>query len=256
MTDIYRVSTIATIQTLPNTASMYIVIIGAGAIGTPLIEIATNTGNEVVVIEKDSSIADDVAGEYDCMVLNADATIKDTLVDAGAERADAVITTTDQDATNIMISLLAKELTIPTIVSVVHNPEHMNLFRQVGVNTMENPQRLIAESLFRSVERPSIVDYMGVGDTAEVFEVTVADDAPIAGLTLVEADDEGLLDDDMLIVAIERDDAEAPLTPRGQTRIECGDLLTVYSGTGATPEVTDTFGHDENRPTSNNSLSL
>lgn len=236
---------------------MYIVIIGAGAIGTPLIEIATGTGNEVVVIEKDPSIADDVAGEYDCLVLNADATIKDTLVDAGAERADAIITTTDQDATNVMISLLAKELDIPAIVSVVHNPEHMNLFRQIGVNIMENPQRIIAESLFRAVERPSIVDYMRVGDTAEVFEITVADDAPIAGLTLIEADEEGLLDEDTLIVAIERDDAEAPITPRGQTRIERGDLLTVYSGTGATPEVTDIFGHHEDHATNNdNGFSL
>jgi trk system potassium uptake protein TrkA len=224
---------------------MYIIIVGAGDIGTPLIEIATGSGNEVVVIEKDATRADQVASEFDCMVINADATVKETLEDAGAERADAIISTTDQDATNVMISLLAQELEIPAIVSVVHNPEHMNLFRQIGVNTMENPQRLIAESLFRSVNRPSIVDYMRVGDVAEVFEITVAEDAPIAGLTLIEADEEGLLDQDTLIVAIERKDTDSPITPRGQTRIEEGDLLTVYSGTGATPEVTDIFGHYE-----------
>lgn len=230
---------------------MYIIIIGAGDIGSPLIEIATDTGNEVVVIEKDAARADEVAGEYDCMVLNADATIKDTLVDAGAERADAIISTTDQDATNVMISLLAQELDIPNIVSVVHNPEHMNLFRQIGVNTMQNPQRLIAESLFRAVERPSIVDYMRVGDTAEVFEITVADDAPIAGMTLSEAAEEGLLNEDTLIVAIEREGTETPITPRGQARIERGDLLTVYSGSGAIPAVTDIFGHPEDHATNN-----
>jgi trk system potassium uptake protein TrkA len=230
---------------------MYIIIVGAGDIGTPLIEIATDTGNEVVVIEKNTARADEVASEYDCMVLNADATVKDTLVDAGSERADAIITTTDQDATNVMISLLAKELDIPAIVSVVHNPEHMNLFRQIGVNTMENPQRLIAEALFRAVDRPSIVDYMRVGDTAEVFEITVTDDAPIAGMTLIEADEEGLLDEDTLIVAIEREDTETPITPRGETRIESGDLLTVYAGSGATPAVTAIFGHHEDHATTN-----
>ncbi|WP_367176626.1 potassium channel family protein [Haloarcula rubripromontorii] len=236
---------------------MYIITVGAGDIGTPLIEIATGTGNEVVVIEKDRDRADEVASEYDCMVINADATVKETLIDAGAERADAIITTTDQDATNVMISLLAKELDIPAIVSVVHNPEHMTLFSQIGVNTMENPQRLIAESLFRSVERPSIVDYMRVGDVAEVFEITVAEEAPIAGLTLIEADKEGLLNQDTLVVAIERAGADKPITPRGQTRIEAGDLLTVYSGTGATPEITDIFGHYENHATNNsNGFSL
>ena len=236
---------------------MYIIIIGAGDIGTPLIEIATRTGYEVVVIERDAARADQVASEFDCMVINADATVKETLEDAGADRADAIISTTDQDATNIMICLLAKELDIPAIVSVVHNPEHMSVFSQIGVNTMENPQRLIAESLFRSVDRPSIVDYMRVGDIAEVFEITVAEDAPIAGLTLIEADEEGLLDEETLVVAIERDGSESPITPRGKTRLEEGDLLTVYSGTGATPEVTDIFGHYEDHETSNsNGFSL
>ncbi|WP_148417045.1 TrkA family potassium uptake protein, partial [Haloferax sp. KTX1] len=108
---------------------MYIITVGAGDIGTPLIEIATGTGNEVVVIERDAARADEVASEFDCMVLNADATVKETLEDAGADRADAIITTTDQDATNVMVSLLAQELDIPAIVSVVHNPEHMNLFK-------------------------------------------------------------------------------------------------------------------------------
>lgn len=224
---------------------MYVIIVGAGDIGTPLIEIATRSGYEVVVVENDSQRANEIATENDCLVLEADATVKETLREAGADRADAIITTTDQDATNVMVSLLAQELDIPAIVSVVHNPEHMGLFRQIGVNTVENPQRLIADYLFRAVERPSIVDYMRVGDVAEVFEITVAQDAPIAGMTLSEADEEGLLDEDTLVVAIERSDAERPITPRGQTRIESGDLLTVYSGSGATPEVTDIFGHYE-----------
>jgi len=226
---------------------MYIIIVGAGDIGSPLIEIATAASYEVVVIERDERRADEVASQYDCLVLNADATVKETLEDADPDRADALITTTDQDATNVMVSLLAQELAIPTIVSVVHNPEHMDLFRQIGVNTMENPQRLIAESLFRSVERPSVVDYMRVGDVAEVFEITVAGEAPIAGLTLTEAGEEGLLDEDTLVVAIERDGVETPITPRGETRVEPGDMLTVYSGSGATPAVTDIFGHYEDR---------
>ena len=223
---------------------MYLIIVGAGDIGTPLIDIATRSGNEVVVIERDGAKADEIASEYDCLVLNADATTRDVLDDAGADRADAIITTTDQDATNVMICLLAKEFDIPAILSVVHNPEHMNLFRQIGVNTMENPQQLIAEHLYRSVARPAIVDYMRIGDEAEVFEITVTEGAPIAGKTLQEAA-AGDLSDDLLVVAIEREGTDKPITPRGNTRIEAGDLLTVYSAVGADPEITDIFGHYE-----------
>ena len=226
---------------------MYLVIVGAGDIGTPLLEIATTGGNDVVAIERNEERAERASRQYDCLVLNDDATTKETLRDAGAERADALISTTDQDATNVMVCLLAQELEIPNIVSVVHNPEHMNLFQQIGVNTMQNPQRLIAEYLYRAVERPSIVDFMRIGEEAEVFEITVGGDAPIAGKTLREADEADLIGGQTLIVAVERDRSEAPITPRGETRIHEGDMLTVYSGVGATAEVTDVFGHAEDR---------
>ncbi|MFC6769871.1 potassium channel family protein [Natrinema soli] len=226
---------------------MYIVIVGAGDIGMPLIDIATQTGNEVVVIENDAERADRVAGEYDCLILNDDATAHDALLDAGIEKADALISTTDRDATNIMVCLLGQEHEVPTIVSVVHDPEHMNVFRQIGVNTMENPQELIAEYLYRSVARPAIVDYMRIGEEAEVFEIRVSENAPIDGKTLIEAADGDLLPEDVLIVAIEREGEDPPITPRGNTRIEAGDLLTVYSAFGAEPSLTDVFGHPEDR---------
>lgn len=226
---------------------MYLIVVGAGDIGGPLIDIATRSGNEVVVVEHDAARADEIASEYDCLVLNADATTKATLEDADAAQADAIISTTEHDATNIMVCLLAKELAIPTVVSVVHNPEHMALFEQIGVSTMENPQQLIAEYLYRSVARPAIVDYLRIGEEAEVFEITVTENAPIAGLTLQEAAQEGLLPKDVLVVAIERDGEESPVTPQGETVIHADDLLTVYSGFGADPELTDVFGHPEDR---------
>ncbi|MFC7082379.1 potassium channel family protein [Halorussus caseinilyticus] len=222
---------------------MYLVIVGAGDIGSQLIEIATQNENDVVVVEKDPARAEAAASKFDALVLNDDATILDTLEEAGGDRADALIATTQHDATNVMVSLLGKELEIPSIVSVVHNPEHMNLFRQIGVNVMENPQRLIADYLYRAVKRPSIKDYMRVGDRAEVFEITVTEGASVAGKTLSQAAEEGLFRGGVLVVAIER--GEDIITPRGDTELRVGDLVTVFSESGATPDVTDIFGHRE-----------
>jgi trk system potassium uptake protein TrkA len=224
---------------------MYIIIVGAGQIGTPLIELATGEGNEIVVVEYDQGRADAAAKEHDALVINDDATVKDTLTDAGAENADALVSTTDQDATNIMVCLLANEIGIPAVVSVVHDADHMNVFRKIGVETIENPQRLIAEYLYRAVKRPSVTDFMRLGGSAEVFEIGVDDYAPIAGKTIQEAAGEGLVPDSVLIVAIEQSTESAPITPKGDTLIEGGDVLTVYSSTGATPEVTEIFGHYE-----------
>ena len=224
---------------------MYLIIIGAGDIGTPLIDVATGSGDEVVVVERDDDRAGRAADRFDCLVLNDDATTKETLSDAGADRADAIVSTTEKDATNIMVSLLAKEFEIPAILSVVHDPEHMPLFERIGVNTMENPEQLVAEQLYRTVARPSIVDYMSVGEEAAIFEIAVTEDAPIAGKTLKEAAEETGFSAEMIVVVIEREGVETPITPRGDTAIQAGDLLTVYSGVGADPDVTSVFGHDE-----------
>ena len=224
---------------------MHILIIGAGEIGGPLTQMATYGGNEVVVIERDEEKAQITARTHDCLVINEDATTQETLENAGIERADALISTTDSDATNIMVCLLAKEFEVPGIVSVVHNPEHMALFQRISVNTIENPQRLIAEYLYRAVKRPTIVDFMRIGETAEVFEIVVEETAPVANKTLQEIASRGLFGEDVLVVAIERNGEGEPITPRGGTRIQPGDILTVYSASGATPEVTDIFGHHE-----------
>lgn len=226
---------------------MYLIIVGAGDIGSPLIEIATAGGNEVVVVEQNAERAEQAAQRYDCLVLQDDATVKETLEEAGADRADALISTTDRDATNVMVCLLGEELGVTEIVSVVHDPQHMSLFERIGVGTMGNPQRLIAEYLYRAVTRPAIVDYMRLGGKAEVFEIVVAPDAPVAGLTVEAAAQAGHLGEELLIVAVEREGVDAPITPRGGTELRAGDLLTVYSASGATAEVTDVFGVYDDR---------
>lgn len=52
---------------------MYIIIVGAGDIGTPLIELATEDGNEVVVIERDEDRAERASRRFDCLVIHDDA---------------------------------------------------------------------------------------------------------------------------------------------------------------------------------------
>jgi trk system potassium uptake protein TrkA len=223
---------------------MYLILIGAGEIGTPLINLATSDGHEVVVVEKDAEIADAAATLFDCLVLNEDATRADVLEDAGIERADAVISTTDSDATNVMAMLLADDYDVPTRVSVVRNEDHMSLFERIDVTTIENPQRLIAEYLYRAVERPSVEDVLHLAGDAEIFEITVSERAPLSGHTLAEANERGHLDnDDVLVVALERGDEV--LTPRGDTRIRPGDLVTVFSRNGIETNLTHLFAPED-----------
>ena len=218
---------------------MYVIIVGGGAVGAPLIELATESGHEVVVVEDDDRVAETVAATYDCLVIDGDARTADVLGDAGIGRADAVISTTDDDATNVMVMLLADEHDVPSRVSVVNDEDHTAAFHKIGANTIENPDHLIAEHLFRAVQRPSVEDALHLEGEAEVFEITVTEASPLVDSTLQEADAAGHLDEDLLIVAVERDGEV--LTPSGTTRILPGDLVTVFSKRGFESDVLDRF---------------
>lgn len=222
---------------------MYIIVVGAGDIGSQVIDLLTRTPNEIVVIETDPELAEEVSRNYDCLVLNDDATTKETLLDANSEKADAIISTTDMDPTNIMVMLLADELEIESKVSVVHDADNMKIFRRIGVNVLENPQRLIAEYLVRAVQRPSVKDFMSLAGDAEVFEITVTETAPVAEKTLQEADSQHLLGEGVVLVAIERE--QTVITPRGDTTIHAGDLITAFSKEGVTSGVIQTFTGSE-----------
>lgn len=218
---------------------MYIIVVGAGRTGSKVIELATKDDNEVVVIERDQELAEEVSATYDCMVINADAASKEIMLEAGVQEADALISTTENDSVNLMISMLGKQYGVETLVSSINDPEHMELFGDLGVNIVESPHELNGQHLYRAVQRPAIRDFMEIGGGGEIFELTVEEGAPIAGLSLIDADSEGLLPQETIIVAIVRDDDLH--IPRGESDIQAGDTVTIFAKNGASDNITDAF---------------
>jgi trk system potassium uptake protein TrkA len=203
---------------------MYIIVVGAGRVGESLVKIATERKHNIAVVDKDENRCTEIAEKYDVMAIYGDSTIKSILEDAGARRADALAATTKDDAVNLLTVLVGKELKIPSLVSLVSQPEHALMFRRIGVNVMENPASAVAEYLYRILQRPSIRDFMSIGGgEAEIFEIVVTDKAFVVGKTL---DSLKLAQKDALIVAITRDDGL--IIPRGDTVIKEGDRVTVF----------------------------
>jgi trk system potassium uptake protein TrkA len=219
---------------------MNIVIVGAGRIGSHAIELTTREQkHDVIVVEKDLETAEAVAEEYDCLMINDDATSREVLTEASVPEADALISTTDDDSVNLTVMMLGRELGASSLVSAVRDPGHLSLFRELGVTVIQNPQRLTAEYLVHSIQRPSIRDFMRLGEGAEIFEIPITVNAPVAGETLEEANAEGLIPGETIVVAIDRDGEL--LIPEGETVIKRGDLVTVFSREGATSQVVTPF---------------
>lgn len=82
----------------------------------------------------------------------------------------------------------------------------------------------------------------GLAGDADVIELVVHEKAPIAGKTLEEANEEGLIPSDVLVVRIDRDGDG--ITPTGATTIEAGDFVTIHSRSGIDEQTLEVFsGH-------------
>ena len=214
---------------------MYMIIVGAGTIGARLIDIATKEKNNVVVIEENVERAKEISNKYDVTVLNRDATSVESLREAGSDRANVLITTTSDDAVNLMVVSIANRLKIPSIVSVVNEKDHAEFFRKLGANVMENPEDVVANHLYTAVKRPHVDDFTILPIGAQVFRIMVKEEGPLVGKSTSEIRKQEIIPSSVLIVAIER--GGNIQIAEGETVIESEDLLTFYSVQRVTDEL-------------------
>ena len=203
---------------------MYIVIVGAGGIGKRLTELALQDGNHnVIVIEKDQEKCEEIARKYDAVAINADATQEETLEESEVKKADAVVATTRDDATNLMVISLAKNKGVKHIISVVNQEESKPMFMEKNVKIVKNPDLVMAESLYKSIKHPNVEEYMNVGKYAEIFRLPIAPNSKLSKKTINKIG----LPKKSLIVAIERN--HKFIIPTEDVELFSGDKVTVLA---------------------------
>ena len=206
---------------------MYMIIVGAGSIGTSLIDLSVKEKNNVVVIDSSPERGREISSKYDVTVLTGNATSAETLREAGSERADALIVTTSDDAVNLMVVSIAADLGIPSIVSVVNDEEHADFFRKLGANVMENPEDVVAHHLYNAVKRPSVQDFAMLPQDAQIFRLQVGAESPLIGRSVSDAVKREILPASMRILAVDREGDQS--IPSDDTVVEENDVLTFFS---------------------------
>lgn len=217
---------------------MYLIVVGLGGIGRNLVKIATEDKNDVVVIDLNEKRCREIAEHYDVLTIVGDATQKSILMEANAQRANALITTTSDDANNFMIALTAKELGTKDVIAVVNQEEHVGMFKKANVSMLENPDMTVARQLYLFAKRPGIKDFITIGGgKAEIFEIVVAENSHAARKRLSE-----LKIKNAIVVAIERN--KDVILPAGDTVFEVDDRVTVFAKTEEVKMVSSIFTHN------------
>ncbi|MBR6203218.1 MAG: NAD-binding protein, partial [Bacteroidaceae bacterium] len=134
---------------------MKIVIAGAGAVGTHLARMLSNDNQDVVLIDPKEKNILRLTSELDIMTLMRQPTSIEAMKDAEVHRADLFIAVTPNESENLVCAMLAKQLGAKKTVARVDNyeymkPENLQLFRNMGIESLIYPELLAAEDIAAS----------------------------------------------------------------------------------------------------------
>ena len=114
---------------------MYVIIIGAGRVGTALAHWLLEAQQEITVIERDPLRCTAIDDELGSVAVQGDATESRVLERAGAARADVLISTGRRDDENLVICQMAKHLfRVDRVMSIINVSEHVELFNRLRVD--------------------------------------------------------------------------------------------------------------------------
>ncbi|PWC30066.1 Trk system potassium transporter TrkA [Teichococcus aestuarii] len=205
-----------------------LVIVGGGHVG---LHLARMLGREALVslkiIEHSPERAEQVARELgpSVVVLCGDALDRELLEEANIGAAETVIAVTNDDETNIFVSVLAKREGCQRAITLVNKSSYEPMMDTLGIDTVVSPSSITISSILRHVRRGAIAQvYQLRGDFGEVLEAEA-----LAGSRLVSGPlGEIGLPPGMLVGAVLRG-GEA-IIPDATTRIEPGDdVIAVVS---------------------------
>jgi trk system potassium uptake protein TrkA len=217
---------------------MYVVIVGAGEVGTSIAKSLAES-HSVAVIDIDGSRVEALMYDTDVLGIEGDGTDLETLTEANIGDADILIASTDDDETNIVICSTAMTATDAFTISRVRSAKFLRTWqraeRAFGIDHMVATNLLAAETIARIVGLPAAQDVeMFVNGLVQMAEFEIPGSSPVASQTVEAADRY----ESLTFAAVLRE--ETVIIPRGETVLEPGDDVIVIGS----PDSVHTFAHE------------
>ncbi len=212
-----------------------IVIIGGGNVGLGVARALEARADRVRVkiIEKNRAVAETAADALTrTIVLNGDGLDGELLDEANIAATDAVLTVTDDDKTNMLAAVRAKEKGCGIAICLTNDPTLAPLMGPLGIDAYINPRATTVSSILRHIRHGRVKGVYSVGDAeAEMIEAQVLGTSPISGQRIRDVS----FPEGVLVGGILR--GHEVLKPASTLRIEEGDVIAIFALAADVPEV-------------------
>lgn len=227
---------------------MKIVIAGAGEVGSHLAKMLSEERHDITVIDESEKRLDSLSSTADLITIEGDITLFDVLKRAEVHRCDLFLGVSQDENSNILASILAKQLGARKVVTRIDNDEYLRpgnkeIFVNMGIDYMFYPEKVAAEEVITLLGHTSsteYVDFSGGKLALVAFKLEPGSELINRSLLEVTRDRVHL---QYRTVAISRDGET--IIPRGDDFFKLGDMVYVIAGKSATLEVMNYTGKQQ-----------
>ncbi|HWN11514.1 MAG TPA: potassium channel protein [Pyrinomonadaceae bacterium] len=205
----------------------HFIICGAGRVGSHLVRALLGSQDTFIVIERDPQRVAELT-DLGVAVLVRDATLEESLREAGVENARGLAACLPDDADNVYVVLTAHDLNpdLHIVARAAKEQAEAKLIR-AGANRVVAPTIIGGHRMAMALTKPAVDDFLG-SITANKLELAfeqleVDPESVLAGKKLSETNIRSELD--IVVVSIRRNDGQILFNPSGEAIVESGDML-------------------------------
>lgn len=204
---------------------MRVILIGGGKLVYFLAKQFTSKGYHLTIINADEQEAIALSRNLQATVINGEGSNPHILSQAGAYRADIILSLTGNDEDNLIACQIAqKEYGVPRTLALINDPENRPIFEKLGVNVAFSATEIIANLIEQRTSSDEIKNLLPVAEgKINVTEIALSDSATAVGKTIQELQ----LFRGTLIASILRQGQV--FVPRGDTILTARDRLILIS---------------------------
>lgn len=222
-----------------------VMIVGGGRTAYYLTQLLTDMNKSVKIIDKDYERCKELCIQLpDALILNGNGTEQEVLVTENIDKTDGFVALTGDDEDNLIISLYAKQIGVPKVISKINRQDYYDVISRLDIDSFINPKLITAYTILHYVHGLQMGEsgkmeaiYQIAGGNADAVEFSISEDTKHLGIPLRELGTK--LKKGILIVSILRNGSI--IIPEGSTSLLSGDNVIIVSNTGKILSINDIF---------------
>ncbi|GAB6099167.1 TrkA family potassium uptake protein [Halanaerocella petrolearia] len=198
------------------------IVVGLGRFGTSVAKVLADKNCDVLTVDVDENRVQEISNEVTHAV-QADATNKEALQELGVNDFDIAVVSIGEDIqSNILATLLLKELGVSKVVVKANNQLHGKVLHKVGADKIVYPERDMGARIANNLVDANILEYIKLAPDYSVIEMKPNSEMHNKSLKELELRSRFGVN----VMAIKRG-KKVEVSPRANLKIEPDDTLIV-----------------------------